>query len=122
MKLMVLILNKVDSLDYFLEGLAAAGIGGATIIESAGLAMTLSKLDSSFLSASFRGIFSNGDEDNRTIISVTKDDQLDLVRKVIYTTIGPLSQPNTGILFTVPIDYVEGLKKHGSVSEEADEG
>lgn len=122
MKLMVLILNKVDSLDYFLEGLAAAGIGGATIIESAGLAMTLSKLDSSFLSASLRGIFSNGDEDNRTIISVIKDDQLELVRKVIYTTIGPLSQPNTGILFTVPIDYVEGLKKHGSVSEEADEG
>ncbi|MBQ8883319.1 MAG: hypothetical protein IJ031_01800 [Oscillospiraceae bacterium] len=111
MKLMVFILNKVESLDFFLEGLAAAGISGATIIESAGLAMTLSKLDSSFLSASLRAIFSNGNEDNRTILSVIREDQLDTVRKVIYTTIGPLSEPNTGILFTVPIDYVEGTKK-----------
>ncbi|MBQ8377970.1 MAG: hypothetical protein IJX42_02440, partial [Oscillospiraceae bacterium] len=94
MKLMVFILNKVESLDFFLEGLAAAGIRGATIIESAGLAMTLSKLDSSFLSASLRAIFSNGNEDNRTILSVIREDQLDTVRKVIYTTIGPPSEPN----------------------------
>lgn len=111
MKLMVLILNKVEVLDYFLEGLTSAGIGGATIIESAGLAMTLSKLDSSFLSASIRAIFSSGNEDNRTILSVIRDDQLDTVRKVVYTTVGDLSEPNTGILFTVPIDFVEGMKK-----------
>lgn len=111
MKLMVFVLNKTDALDFFLEGLAAAGIGGATIIESAGLAMTLSKLDSSFLSASLRAIFSSGNEDNRTILSVIRDDQLDVVRKVIYTTVGNLSEPNTGILFTVPVDYVEGIKK-----------
>ena len=122
MKLMVFILNKVESLDYFLEGLAAAGIGGATIVESAGLAMTLSKLDSSFLSASLRAIFSNGNEDNRTILSVIKDDQLDIVRKVVYPTVGPLSEPNTGILFTVPIDYVEGIKKRSPLDVTEDDG
>lgn len=120
MKLMVFILNKTETLDFFLEGLAAAGIGGATIIESTGLAQTLSKLDSSFLSASLRAIFSNGNEDNRTILSVIKDDQLDLVRKVIYTTVGPLSEPNTGILFTVPIDYAEGIKKSKGDDEKKD--
>lgn len=52
MKLLVIILNKTDVLDYLLEGLSAAGIKGATIIESSGMAMTLSRLDSSFLSAS----------------------------------------------------------------------
>lgn len=110
MKLMVIILNKTDVLDYLLEGLSAAGIGGATIIESSGMAMTLSKLDSSFLSASIRGLFS-GDEDNRTILSVIKDNQLDIARKIVYNTVGDLSQPNTGIMFTVPIDYVEGTVK-----------
>ena len=49
MKLMVFILNKIETFEYLLEGLSAAGIGGATIIESSGLAMTLSKLGSSFL-------------------------------------------------------------------------
>lgn len=111
MKLMVFILNKIDTLEYLLEGLSAAGIGGATIIESSGLAMTLSKLGSSFLSAPIRALFS-GDEDNRTILSVIRDDQLDLARRVIYNTVGDLSMPNTGILFTLPIDFAEGIRKN----------
>ncbi len=113
MKLMVIILNKIDALDYLLEGLSAAGIGGATIIESSGLAMTLSKLDSSFVSASIRALFSgDNDEDNRTILSVIRNDQLEIARKVVYNTVGDLSLPNTGILFTVPIDFAEGINKN----------
>lgn len=117
MKLMVLILNKLDALEYLLEGLSAAGIGGATIIDSSGLVMTLSKMESSFISSSIRALFTgNGaDEDNKTIISVIRDDQLDIARRVVYSTVGDLSKPNTGILFTVPIDFVEGTKKSGSL-------
>ena len=117
MKLMVIILNKLEAMEYLLEGLSAAGIGGATIIESSGMAMTLNKLDSSFVSASIRALFSsNSDEDNRTILSVIRDDQLEIARKVIYSTVGDLSMPNTGILFTLPIDFAEGIKKNrGSI-------
>ena len=110
MKLMVIILNRIDALEALLEGLSSVGVGGATIIESSGMAMTLSRLDSSVLSASIRSLFS-GDEDNRTIFSVIRDDQLDTVRKVVYKTVGDLSKPNTGILFTIPLDFVEGTKK-----------
>lgn len=70
MKLLVIILNKTDVLDYLLEGLSAAGIKGATIIESSGMAMTLSRLDSSFLSCLY-GDFS-AVRGNRTILSVIK--------------------------------------------------
>lgn len=111
MKLMVIILNKVEAIDSLLEGLSAAGIGGATIIESAGMATTLSKTGSSFISASLKALLS-GDEDNRTILSVIKDSQLDTVRRVVYTTVGDLSTPNTGILFTIPLDFVEGTRKN----------
>ncbi len=113
MKLMVLILNKTESLEYLLEGLSAAGIGGATIIPSSGMAMTLSKMNSSFLSSSIRSMFSGVEDDNKTIISVIENDQLDIARRVIYNTVGDLSQPNTGILFTVPLDFVEGRRKRG---------
>ncbi len=117
MKLMVLILNKTDSLEYLLEGLSAVGISGATIFESSGLVMTLSKMESSFISSSIRSLFTaNGvDDDNKTIISVIKDDQLDIARRVVYSTVGDLSKPNTGILFTIPIDFVEGTKKKGNL-------
>ncbi len=111
MKLMVLILNKTEALEYLLEGLSATGIGGATIIPSSGMAMTLSKMNSSFLSSSIRGMFSGDEDDNKTIISVIENDQLDIARRVIYNTVGDLSQPNTGILFTVPLDFVEGRRK-----------
>ena len=115
MKLMVLILSKTEALEYLLEGLSAAGIGGATIIPSSGMAMTLSKMNSSFLSSSIRSMFSGEEDDNKTIISVINDDQLDLARRVIYNTVGDLSHPNTGILFTVPLDFVEGRRKHRTV-------
>lgn len=111
MKLMVIILNKTDALEYLLEGLSAAGIGGATIIPSSGMAMTLSKMNSSFLSSSIRSMFSGEEDDNKTIFSVINDDQLDIVRRVVYNTVGDLSQPNTGIMFTVPLDFVEGRRK-----------
>lgn len=111
MKLMVLILNKTDALEYLLEGLSAAGIGGATIIPSSGMAMTLSKMNSSFLSSSIRSMFSGEVDDNKTIISVIEDEQLELARRVVYNTVGDLSQPNTGIMFTIPLDFVEGRRK-----------
>jgi hypothetical protein len=116
MKLLVIILNKTEVLDYLLEGLSAAGIGGATIIQSSGLAMTLSRMDSSFLSASIRSLFTGDDEDNRTILSVIRNNQLETARKVVYNTVGDLSQPNTGILFTVPLDFVEGTRKHRALT------
>lgn len=112
MKLLVIILNKTDALEYLLEGLSAAGIVGATIIQSSGLAMTLSKMNSSFISSSIRSMFTGDEEDNRTIISVIRNNQLDVARKVVYSTVGDLSQPNTGILFTVPLDFVEGTRKN----------
>jgi hypothetical protein len=112
MKLLVIILNKTEVLEYLLEGLSAAGIGGATIIQSSGLAMTLSKMDSGFLSASIRSLFTDEEEDNRTILSVIKNNQLEIARKVVYNTVGDLSRPNTGILFTVPLDFVEGTRKN----------
>ncbi|MBR1738840.1 MAG: hypothetical protein IJ737_00985 [Ruminococcus sp.] len=120
MKLLVLILNKTNALEYLLEGLSAAGIGGATIIQSSGLAVTLSKMNSNFLSASIRAILTGDEEDNRTIFSIIDDDQLDIARRVIYHTVGDLSQPNTGILFTVPLDFVEGRKKKRPAFVEAE--
>lgn len=121
MKLMVFILNRNDVLDTLLEGFSAAGIRGATIIESAGLAVTLSRMGSNIFSASLKALLS-AEENNHTIISVIKDSQLEIARKVIYRTVGDLSKPNTGVLCTVPLDFVEGtIKKASGTIEEAKE-
>lgn len=112
MKLMVLILNRTERLDMLLEGFSSAGISGATIIESSGLAQTLNRIGSSLLTTAIKDILgSTAEDDNRTVLSVIKDEQLDTARKVIYATVGDLSLPNTGVLFTVPIDFAEGISK-----------
>ncbi len=121
MKLMVFILNRNDVLDKLLEGFSAAGIRGATILESAGLAVTLSRMGSNIFSASLKALLS-AEENNHTIISVIKDSQLEIARKVIYRTVGDLSKPNTGVLCTMPLDFVEGtIKKTTDTIEEKKE-
>ena len=111
MKLMVIVLNKIDVLNFLLEDLAAEGIKGATIIHSTGMAKTLASLENSFIGGSLRALFETDRDDNRTILTVIHDDQLETARKVVTDVVGDLSKPNTGILFTVPIDFVEGLRK-----------
>ena len=110
MKLMIFVLNKLDVLDYLLEDMSKAGINGATIINSTGMAMTLSRLENSFLGGSLRAWFDADRDDNRTVLAVIREDQTETVRQVIKDVVGDLSKPNTGILFTLPIDFVEGLR------------
>ena len=48
-------------------------------------------------------------EENKTILTVVKDEQVRLVVDTIRSTIGDLNKPDTGIVFTVNIDYEEGI-------------
>lgn len=121
MKLMVLILNRTDCLGGLLEGFSVAGIGGATVIDSEGLAQTLKKLDSSVLTETLRELLGSSQTDNKTVISVIRDEQLDTARRVIYVTVGNLALPNTGILFTVPIDFAEGLPTAAGTAQKTNE-
>lgn len=111
MKLVVFILNRTDALEYLLEDLASAGVKGATILQSQGMAMTLAQLGSSSISQSIKSLFSPKDEYNRTIFMVAHDEQVPIIKKVITHSVGDLNEPNTGIFFTMPIDSVEGMTK-----------
>ncbi len=112
MKLIVLILNKVDTLEFLLEDLSAAGVKGATILQSQGMAMTLAQIGSSLISNSIRALFSSDDLESRTILIVAKEEQVPIIRKIIYHSVGDLKDPNTGILFTVPVDFIDGLPEY----------
>ena len=111
MKLMIFVLNKVDVLNFLLEDFSKAGITGATIINSTGMAMTLSRLENSFIGGSLRAFFEVDRDDNRTILAVIREDQVDVARQVIRDVVGDLSKPHTGVFFTVPIDFVEGIRE-----------
>lgn len=111
MKLLVFILNKTEALDGFLSELAHHHQTGATIISSKGMMRAVSDQNELSFLGSLRAILDPDREDNKTILLVVKDEAaVDNVRECIRNTVGDLSQPDTGILFTIPVDFVEGIK------------
>ena len=108
MKLVILILNKVEKLEEILEGFIEVGVSGATIIDSIGMGHVLAEEVPIF--AGLRFMFAGARPHNKTIISVIKEEKEKEVINLIKKIIGDLNQPGTGIIFTLQLDQVEGLK------------
>jgi len=108
MKLLILILNKVEKLEEVLEGFLEAGVTGATLIDSVGMGHILSEEVPIF--AGLRFMFAGAKPHNKTIISVIKDEKEEEILHLLKTILGDLYDPGTGIVFTIPLDRVEGLK------------
>jgi len=108
MKLLILILNKVEKLEEVLEGFIEIGITGATIVDSVGMGHVLSEEVPIF--AGLRFMFAGAKPHNKTILSVIREDKEESAIRVLKNILGDMGQPGTGIVFTLPLDRVEGLK------------
>jgi nitrogen regulatory protein P-II 1 len=109
-KLVVFILNKEDLLDEVLAAYVEAEVPGATILDSEGMGRFLTYEVPLF--ASFKEFMKGNKPYNKTIISVVdKEETVRKLEELIEKVCGPLSEPGTGVLFTVPIDYVRGLRQ-----------
>jgi nitrogen regulatory protein P-II 1 len=108
MKLLILILNKVEKLEEVLEGFLEVGVSGATVIDSVGMGHILSEEVPIF--AGLRFMFAGAKPHNKTILSVIKKDKEKDVMNILKNILGDLDQLGCGIVFTIPLDRVEGLK------------
>lgn len=110
MKCMFIVLNNTEKLDELLGALADNGIKGATVLESTGMAHKLLSDDytTRFL-GSLRNVLNSDRETNNTIFMVLSDEQVLLARAAVKKVLKDLSKPDTGIMFTVPVDFVEGV-------------
>ena len=77
MKLLILILNKVERLEEVLEAFLEAGVTGATIIDSIGMGHILSEEVPIF--AGLRFMFAGAKPHNKTIFSVIREEKERLV-------------------------------------------
>ncbi len=108
MKLLIVILNKVEKLEEVLEGYLEIGISGATVIDSVGMGHILS--DEVPIFAGLRFMFAGAKPHNKTILSAIKEEKEKPAIELLEKILGDLNKRGTGIVFTIPIDLVEGLK------------
>lgn len=108
MKLLVLFLNKVEKLEEVLEGYVEIGVTGATVVDSVGMGHILCEEVPIF--AGLRFMFAGAKPHNKTIFSVINDEKEAEVIRILKKILGDLNQPGTGIVFSLTLDRVEGLK------------
>jgi hypothetical protein len=60
--------------------------------------------------AGLRFMFAGAKPHNKTIFSVINDEKEEEVLRVLKKILGDLDHPGTGIVFTLTLDRVEGLK------------
>ncbi len=111
MKLVVYIMHDKSKLENFLHLCNENDIKGATIINSTGMARKLIENDDMEFIGSLKVLFDNPRAESHMIFMVLEDNLVDLAIKIIHQVAGDMTKPNTGIVFTMPIDYFEGLMK-----------
>lgn len=111
MKLVVYVLVKPDSLQTLLAALTKANIKGGTILSSTGMGRELMLSDENIIFGSLRKILTNNARETKTLFFVADDPQVAIITQVIEKVIGKLEGPDSGILFSLPIDFVKGYKK-----------
>ncbi len=111
MKLVIYVLIKTDILQSLLAKLADARISGATIIETTGMGRELADVDEFSIFGSLRSLFTNNNRQTKTLLFVTEDDKVSVITEVIESVVGPLDGPDSGIIFSVPIDAIKGYKQ-----------
>lgn len=108
-KLLVLILSKYEKIDKLLIALNDAGIRGATVINSTGMAQVLSNKESDQMFGSIRAFLNPERDDNRTVFMVLEDEKIQIVKQTVKDVVGSLDSPGTGIMFVIPVLEVEGI-------------
>lgn len=112
MQLLILILKKVELEKELMKSLAEAGVKGGTILDGTGMGEALVSMDLEDLPmfGVLRRIMADEEKDvSKVMMFVLHDEELMLTRNTIKKVIGNLKEPNTGIMFSIPITYVEGL-------------
>lgn len=110
MKLVVIVLNKLECMEDLLSEFSARHLQGATILSSHGMMQELNEEDELRFVLSLRNVPNPAHKENRTIFMAATDDKVPSIIEAVNKVTGGLEHGDTGILFTLPIEHLEGFK------------
>ena len=111
MQVFIFVLNRTEHLEHLLQEFDKNGIIGATVLDSKGMARILHSEEEMPLFYGLRSIVAPERRSSKTIFCVLNDEKVELARKIVNQVTGGLDHPDSGIMFAVPVSFVEGLVK-----------
>jgi nitrogen regulatory protein P-II 1 len=111
-KLLIIILNKEEFLDDFVQGLLEVDVRGATILDSVGMGHILAQDIPIF--AGLKGLLSGNRPHNKTLLTAIRDDQESKVVAMFEQVVGPLTEPGNGLIVVLPIAALHGVRLDGN--------
>ena len=109
MQVLFLVLNKVECLEDILKELSEHDLHGAIILDSKGMAHSLDGFTELHFTLSLRMILNPEHKESKTVFMVLKNEEIPLVSEIVNKVVGGLGQPDTGIMFAMPVTYLEGF-------------
>lgn len=111
MQLLFLIIKRTELVDEVMKSLAKAGVHGGTVIDSVGMAKSISSMDNLPTIGLLREILKGEDPamKGKTIFVAVAEEQVEAAKDAILSVTGDLSLPNAGVLFGVPVTFALGI-------------
>ena len=109
MQLVVCVLNKTSALEHILRELSEIGVKGATVLNSKGMAHILSENEELKFMESIVKLLNPENSESKTLFVVAPDEKTEEIVSVIDKCTGGLNNPDTGVVFTLPVLKTWGL-------------
>ncbi len=110
MYMLIMVVDNSEHLNGVLEAWVEAGVSGVTILESTGVNRVLPRAQAGPMFAGFSQFFGASRVGHNTLFAVI--DSLEVAETAVKATeaiIGDLRQPNTGIIFALPVAKTWGF-------------
>ncbi|MCA1954387.1 MAG: hypothetical protein LDL12_04475 [Anaerolinea sp.] len=105
MFMVMFVLDDTDRLDDLLKAWEAAGVRGATILDSTGIHRRLGRVPMRFFYSS-----SSEEAANQTLFAIVADEQqATACLRAAEALFGDLNEPNTGVFAAWPLALVKGV-------------
>lgn len=111
MQVFVFVLNRTEHLEHLMQEFSDHGMKGATVLDSRGMARILINSDDMPVFSGLRALLEPERKSSKTIFCVMEDDKVQLAREIVNRVTGGLDHPDSGIMFAIPVTFVEGLVK-----------
>jgi nitrogen regulatory protein P-II 1 len=114
-EMVIMVLDDPTKTDVLLRAWLDLGVTGTTIFNSTGLARELCEFgarDDLSLMPSLTQLLQCREEAHRTLLAIVPENfDLDRLAEVSQSIVGSFDEPDTGILFSIPVGRVWGLRR-----------